>query len=245
MEKLKLEVKLEDVKELFKGKKHKTYVNPDSQRRYGHRKATTSKNKFKETPMTYGYHTEDYKRHVVYEHYYGNEDKPFYVGEGDLQRAFVFCGKRRTQQYKDKVLDVNLVHVKIVAIDISVDDAIKLQDKLIDKYKRISEGGSLLNVDYKRGGGFRQSLAKKVYQFSLNGKYINTYISTGEAEKAVNGKRSNIANCCAGRKWHSTSSGYLWRYENDVDLSDINNPKLYPNDRYFVNRLSNITLNIK
>lgn len=225
MEKLKLEAKLEGVKELFKGKKHKTYVNPDSQRRYGHRKATTSKNKIKETPMTYGYHTEDYKRHVVYEHYYGNEDKPFYVGEGDLQRAFVFNGKRRTKQYKEKVLDVNLVHVNIVAIDISVDDAIKLQDKLIDKYKRILDGGTLVNVDYKRGGGFRESLIKEVYQFDLNNKFVAKYKSVADAARAVNALPSNISNNCYGRKWCKSCRNSIWRFKEDVDFSDKDNIK--------------------
>lgn len=108
----------------------------ESQKRFGHRKSTTSKNKEKDTPIKYGYHLEDYNRHVVYEHYYDSEDKPFYVGEGTLQRAFVLCGNRRTSYYNQKAKDINLIRVKIVAIDVTNEEALKLEDELIHKYKK-------------------------------------------------------------------------------------------------------------
>ena len=176
MDKLKFEIK---------GIKHgcrlnKVKRNGESQKRFGHRKITTSKNKEKDTPIKYGYHLEDYNRHVVYEHYYDSEDKPFYVGEGTLQRAFVLCGNRRTSFYNQKAKDINLIRVKIVAIDVTVKEALDLETKLIDKYKRISDGGTLINVDYKRGGGLRTCLEKPVYQFTILGEFIAEYRSAAE-----------------------------------------------------------------
>ena len=84
---------------------HRVYRNGESQKRFGHRKATTSKNKEKDVPINHGYHTEDYNRHVVYEHYYNNEELPFYVGEGTLGRAFVLCGNRRNSDRKSTRLN--------------------------------------------------------------------------------------------------------------------------------------------
>ena len=180
--------------------------------RFGHRKSTTSRNKEKDTPLKHGYHLEDYNRHVVYEHYYDNEEKPFYVGEGTLQRAFVFNGVRRTEYYKNKAIDINKIKCKIVAIDITNEEAINLETELINKYGKINNGGSLVNVDYKRGGGKRESILRKVYQFSKTGDFIAEYESAAEASRQTNISNANILSCCKGVKNHATAGGYIWRF---------------------------------
>lgn len=83
---------------------NKVHRDGESQKRFGHRSATTSQNKNKQTPLNHGYHLEDYDRQCIYLHYYGDEDKPFYVGQGTLQRAFVFSGNRRNSRYNKKLL---------------------------------------------------------------------------------------------------------------------------------------------
>lgn len=195
--------------------KIKAVKSTDSCKRFGHRKSTTSSNKQKDTPIKYGYHLEDYSRHVVYEHYYNNEELPFYVGEGTLQRAFVLKGNRRTKYYNEKAKDINLITVKIVAIDINDKEAIEIETKLIDKYKRISDGGSLINVDYKRGGGLRTSLEKPVYQFTIWGEFIAEYRSAAEASRKLGLNIANICSCCKGTKNHNTCGGFKFRYTRD------------------------------
>lgn len=197
---------------------HKVHRNGESQKRFGHRKATTSQNKLKDVPINHGYHLEDYNRHVVYEHYYDTEELPFYVGEGTLQRAFVLCGNRRTSHYNEKAKDINLIKVKIVAIDVSTEEALELETKLINKYKRISDGGSLINVDYKRGGGRREALEKKVYQFNKFGDFIAEYDSIMDASKATGINNGNIGSCCIGRPGHSTAGGYVWRFTPECEF---------------------------
>ena len=190
-------------------------INFKFQKRFGHRKITTSPNKQKETPVKQGFHLEDYNRHVVYEHYYGDEKLPFYVGEGTLQRAFVLCGNRRTSHYNNKAKDINLIKVKIVAIDVSTKEALDLETSLINKYKRISEGGSLVNVDYNRGGGRRPSLEKPVYQFTIWGEFIAEYRSAAEAARILKLNQGNIGSCCKGIIGHSTCGGYKFSYNKD------------------------------
>lgn len=197
---------------------NKVRRNGESQKRFGHRKNTTSKNKQKDTPIKYGYHLEDYNRHVVYEHYYDTEEKPFYVGEGTLQRAFVLCGTRRNSYYNQKAKNINLIRVKIVAIDITTKEALDLETKLIDKYKRISDGGTLINVDYKRGGGLRTCLEKPVQQFTLFGELIAEYKSASEASRKLNLNISNICSCCNGVKGHGTCGGFKFKYKPKLKL---------------------------
>ena len=205
---LKFEIKVKPARQ----RTHKVRRNGESQKRFGHRKVTTSSNKIKDVPLKYGYHLEDYKRHVVYEHYYNNEELPFYVGEGTLGRAFVLCGNRRTSEYNNKAKDINLIRVNIVAIDVSLEEALDLETKLINKYKRISDGGSLVNVDYRRGGGRREANEKKVYQFDRLGNLLAEYSSIIAASKATGINNGNIGSCCVGRKGHATAGGYVWRF---------------------------------
>ena len=215
---LKLKIEKADTSNKYK-RKHKVKRNGDSQKRFGHRTSTTSSNKIKDTPIKYGYHLEDYNRHVVYEHYYDNEILPFYVGEGTLQRAFVLKGNRRTKYYNDKAKDINLIHVKIVAIDVSTEEALKLETELINKYKRMSDGGSLINVDYNRGGGLRTCLEKPVYQFTIWGEFIAEYRSAAEASRKLGHNMANICSCCKGTKGHNTCGGFKFRYTKEFETN--------------------------
>lgn len=208
-----------------KRRTHKVKRNSESQKRFGHRKVTTSSNKEKDTPIKYGYHLEDYDRHVVYEHYYNNEEFPFYIGEGTLQRAFVLGGNRRTSYYNEKAKDINLIKVKIIAIDVTTEEAIKLETELINKYKKISDGGSLINVDYKRGGGLRICLEKPVYQFTIWGEFIAEYRSASEASRVLGLNMANICNCCKGIKGHNTCGGFKFRYYREFETY-ITPPKI-------------------
>lgn len=59
--------------------------------------------------------------------------------------------------------------------------------------------------------------AKKVNQYTLQGKYITSYSSCGIAARATRGHQGHIAECCRGRL--KTSGGFIWRYADDIVLS--------------------------
>lgn len=57
--------------------------------------------------------------------------------------------------------------------------------------------------------------AKEVNQYTLEGKYITTYPSTGIAAKAIGVKTgSHIGECCRGKI--KTYKGFIWRYVDDM-----------------------------
>lgn len=57
--------------------------------------------------------------------------------------------------------------------------------------------------------------AKEVYQYDLNGKFINKYSSTGEAARSIGAKgSSHIGECCRGKI--KTYKGFIWRYSEDI-----------------------------
>lgn len=51
---------------------------------------------------------------------------------------------------------------------------------------------------------------KPVYQYSIDGVYINGFKNCAEASKAVNVKPSNICMCCLGKQ--KTCKGFVWSY---------------------------------
>jgi hypothetical protein len=63
-----------------------------------------------------------------------------------------------------------------------------------------------------RGGltRIKNGNTKKVYQLTLDGKLINVFKSSREAERISDYNHSSICNCINGRT--KTYKGYLWRY---------------------------------
>ena len=57
--------------------------------------------------------------------------------------------------------------------------------------------------------------AKQVFQYDLNGKFINSYCSTGAAARSLGIKSSShIGECCRGKI--KTYKGFIWRYSEDI-----------------------------
>ena len=74
--------------------------------------------------------------------------------------------------------------------------------------------GRKLTEEHKRNisDGCIGKGTKRVMQFSLDGEYIRTFDSMGDALRFVNGKSiGNISSCCSGKK--KNAYGYLWRLE--------------------------------
>ena len=53
---------------------------------------------------------------------------------------------------------------------------------------------------------------KMVYQYDLDGNYINCYESADFASKITNIRESSIRSCCHHRKNHKSAGGYRWEY---------------------------------
>lgn len=59
--------------------------------------------------------------------------------------------------------------------------------------------------------------SKKVNQYTLNGKYINTYSSVGEASRSLGINHSHISECCRGKI--KSYKNFIWRYVDDIVLT--------------------------
>ena len=59
--------------------------------------------------------------------------------------------------------------------------------------------------------------SKKIYQFSLDNKFIKEWENVGSIVDNTGYRKRNITDCC--NKKYQSSHGFKWRYIEDVDLS--------------------------
>lgn len=110
---------------------------------------SVSKRKRTNTAGSQGYLTKDLDKLCVYAHYYKNEDKPFYIGQGRIARAFDVTFANRNSGWNNKVNgNVNNVTIKILNHCSNSEECLKLEAKYISKYgKLIDNTGCLVNID--------------------------------------------------------------------------------------------------
>lgn len=118
----------------------------------------------------------------------------------------------------------NFEHV-ILFDNLSKQDAYKLEEESIKKYHTYShEYGYNVSLggEHAASGAKNNGLSKPVYQYSIDGNYINGYISMMDAERQTGISNSTICSCCKGKMLYS--SGYTWRYEkfNSIAPIDVN-----------------------
>lgn len=125
--------------------------------------------------------------------------------------------------------------VKFLFENLSDDEANRLEKETIIKFNskapngyNIREGGH--DSKHSEDSKIKMSLAKKgiptprqlgklhfnslnIYQFDLNGKYINTFGSSYEAQRETGINQSHICKCC-NEEIYSTGK-FLWIYEKD------------------------------
>lgn len=192
-----------------------------------------------DVPSKHGFQTKDLNRICVYFHYYDEEQNPFYVGQGSVQRAFNFIS--RNKLWKEKVKDTSKVKVNIFKIDISIEESIKIEKELIDKYKRIENGGCLVNgndgdtaigksgsENYfydkhlfgKENGNYGNkyefnNLSIPILQIDIMGNIVKEWASATEASEIGGFLAGPIAGCCSGKR--HIHAGYQWIYKSNYN----------------------------
>jgi hypothetical protein len=116
-----------------------------------------------------------------------------------------------------------------------------LEGKFIEQWNSISEAGKKLNLNESsigkccrkepsthQIGGFiwrysndvigqsdissiNYKSKKIIEQYTLEGKYLNTYESISYAANAINSVSTNISKCCSGKR--KSAGGYIWKYK--------------------------------
>ena len=151
---------------------------------------------------------------IVYAHYRENDTKPFYIGIGKSESRLNF--KINRNKYWKHITENNKWVAKILHNNISWEEACKLEILLIKGFGRyLYEGGSLCNLSTGGDGGKMpqkslEKISKRVYQYSLDDKLLNSYYSVREAARIMRVDKESIRRCCTNKK--KTSCKYKWSY---------------------------------
>lgn len=93
-------------------------------------------------------------------------------------------------------------------------------NKLNNQLNNLEYCTSKENIQHSFKTGLHKKFTNKhIYQFTLNGEFLNEYKSLREAAKAVNCDPANICVCLKNKTKHAM--GYLWSYENKITLPDV------------------------
>lgn len=86
---------------------------------------------------------------------------------------------------------------------------------------------------------------KSVYQFDKCGRKINQYISSREASRLTGISCSSIVKCCNKKENFKTVGGYIWSYENKINIDDYIDKKIKKVIQYKDNLIINIWDSLK
>lgn len=123
---------------------------------------------------------------------------------------------------------------EILFNNLSYDEASQKEKELIKLYKsdqrefgyNIDHGGiansrevsdetrkKLRDINIGVNKGFKSPVAKKVYQYDLQGNFIKTWYSMSDARRATG--IEGIDSCCRGE--YTTAGEYIWLYDNNIE----------------------------
>lgn len=133
--------------------------------------------------------------------------------------------------YKDKWLNKlkskNLIPIFKVLKICSLSEFEKYEEFYIKKYQSRfltnSDESGQGNKNRKRELVENSNFNRKiVYQYNLNGDFIQEYKSVRECSRQLNINHANITRCCNGISKHA--SGFIFRYDNNSRIEKIDNP---------------------
>lgn len=112
-------------------------------------------------------------------------------------------GQNPTRETKNKISNSLNGH------EVSEETRYKLRIRNLDKKHTIETKEKCRMAGFKSRGIKHPSIAKKVYQFDLNGNFISEYYSARETKM----NQGHIAEVCRGER--KTAGGFIWKYCNN------------------------------
>lgn len=161
-------------------------------------------------------------------------------------------GKHHTEEYKQYMREIN------IGKKMNEKDKKKLSDRKISDYKNgiitppmknkhhtDDSKQKMSNNKIGKKLGKDSGRSKNIYQYSLDGKYLNHYYGAMEAERLTGINHSLITACCRGER--KSGGKYMWSYEKNDKIKPyklITNPGIkvnqYDENRNFLKTFDNI-----
>lgn len=163
--------------------------------------------------------------YYVYEWYFVDTEKVFYVGKGKGRRYRE--RKDRSDIFRNYVQKFECKSRKVVE-SLTEEEAYKEEIRIISLYRK--QGIKLINKtdggdDPPRFYGLEHKYHRRVVQLTLDGEYVQTWDCILNVEKSLGINNSLICRCCQGKTAGSSNSktkypsagGFLWVYTDKYD----------------------------
>ena len=150
---------------------------------------------------------EEEKKYYVYEWFNTNTKEVFYVGSGTAYRWKQLSNRNNLfNNYYDK----NNCDVRKVYVNLSRNEARKLEEELTDEYKK--NGQCICNkyIGYKHTEDQKKAASVPIVQLTKDYNFVNLFSGAKEASRELNIDRPNIVHCLQGDI--KSSSGFIWMY---------------------------------
>jgi group I intron endonuclease len=97
------------------------------------------------------------------------------------------------------------------------------QKRSLETRKRISEAGKgrPMTLESRKKSMVSQPTSKKVYQYSLQGDYITTYLSIHDAGRLTGIPFPNISFVCSSEEGRRQAGGFKWSYNYKEKLDEV------------------------
>jgi len=93
----------------------------------------------------------------------------------------------------------------------------------LHSYKVLNKKLSGAVVTHQNKPGYESFDGKEVHKYDLNGNYISSYGSTGEAAREINGSQGTLHMAIIGKR--KTHKGFRWSFEKVVKLPTLTEKK--------------------
>lgn len=90
-----------------------------------------------------------------------------------------------------------------------------------NNYGTVKQRISEKNKISMKGKYNRPDLVRPVLQYTLDGQFVAEYQSMAEAERQTGIHQTSISGCCRGIKYNHTAGGYVWKYKNINNLTNV------------------------
>jgi len=145
----------------------------------------------------------------------------FYVGKGTDSRSTNFHQSGRCENKRQKLLKTGFTNEQIVSIiqdNLTEEQALNLEEKLIKKFKRIEDGGTLLNYKVVNQKGFK-ILDPNILRTIIN-LYVNKKFTAKKIGEVVGLHETSVLRYLRISKIKTYSRGSRFKFTKD-EINDI------------------------
>lgn len=155
------------------------------------------------------------EKYYLYRHIRLDKNIPFYVGVGTKQRngklksiyARAYAKEKGRSKWWKNIADKTDYRIEIILESNDLEFIKSKEIEFIDLYKE-----TLCNIT-KGGDNISPKCKNKVYQYSLDGKFIQKFESANEAARLSNISPSALNRCLIGKRKSNNLGGFQWFYQ--------------------------------